>query len=167
MACCGRVELAGLSRLLALAGGGVERFRLEERGREVHAGAEAVWRALEALEVEDGWLCCADRVIALDAPGRLARQEAVPLDGELRLVSGETVHLRHLGESRWEAAVLARVDDPGGVGTVRRLRRQDAPGRCLRYEVEWRLVPDAFGQPVLRPWRSRFAGFAEAAGEEA
>lgn len=153
-----------LARLLDLVPG-VERFRIDESRRlELH-GAAAVWSELASLKIEDGWLTLHDRVLTFTAPTTIRPKTATPLEGELRLDGHTSLHLRHLGEARWRLTWLRRVDDPEACG-IRRSFFAAGTDRDLRlgYEVEWRLVADVFGQPVLRPFRSRFTGFERSKG---
>jgi hypothetical protein len=105
------------------------------------------------------------RVVTLPAEASSCGGTAdVPLDGEVRIDDRRSVHLRHLGDGRWQWSEIERVDHAEGVLTRRAfLLRGDVAARCgatrAVYEVCWRPVPDAFGQTVYRPSASRFAGF--------
>lgn len=153
-----------LGRLLDLVHG-VERFRIDESRRLELDGAAAVWRELAALKIENGWLTLHDRVLIFTTPMTIPAEDATPLEGELRLDEHTSAHLRHLGEARWRLTWLCRVDDPEACGT-RRSFFAAGSDRTLRlgYEVEWRLVADVLGQPVLHPFRSRFTGFERSKG---
>ncbi|MBD3334263.1 MAG: hypothetical protein GF355_02000 [Candidatus Eisenbacteria bacterium] len=140
---------------------GVDRFRIDVVEEKTLTAPDEVRSALAAAaaQIRDGWLSATSQVIEVK-DGRIGELPDVPLlDGEFTLGIGESLHLRHLGESRWRLSRLKRVD-AAGCGTRRRFFRAGDPKTCLIYEISWMIVPDAFGEPALRPHRARFAGFA-------
>jgi len=160
----GKLTPRDLHRLLELVPG-VERFRIEESRRLELDGAAAVWRELATPEIENGWLTVHDRVLTFTAPTTIRTETGTPLEGELRLDGHTSLHLSHLGAARWRLTWLRRVDDPEGCGIRRRFFAAGTDRAWqLVYEVEWRLVADVFGQPALRPFRSRFTGFERSKG---
>ncbi len=142
----------------------IQGFRIEEESAILN-GADRVWKYLVDLRVRDGWLCVTDQVTLLADDKALIRSDAPPLDGEFLLQGGESLHLRHLGSGRWRVSRMKRVEDRNAIGTIRRFMAEGESTSRLVYEVEWRLVPDAFGEQVFHPFLARYAGL-ESGGED-
>ena len=156
------LDLAPFRDLVPEAGS----FRVEEAAPpELIEGASGALQRLRDLPVQQGWICFTDRVELLDTGESVQGLEGIPLDGELVVSETESFHLKHLGDGRWRLYHLRRVNETGAFGSTRSFFLDGDPTRRLTYEVGWDLVPDAFGELVLRPRRARFAGF-EPADEE-
>jgi len=174
-------ELQGLVRQVP----GVQEFGIKMEKRRVLTSPEAVWKELEGLSVHQGWMAVTERVYTFPEAKQIQREAAIPLDAELLLTNGRSVHLRHRGggasgrmpnstssilqPAGWLFTELARTDNGCG---IRRSFLAEGRGSVHRvlYDIEWQLVQDAVGHQVLRPHHSRFAGFelnkeAESHGE--
>lgn len=138
----------------------VEGFRIVERWCRRLESQDAVWRALAEgpSSSREGWMMLTGRVVCIEFDDALPRGDETPLDAELRMGDSVSWHLRHREAGVWELRELERSDDPDAYG-LRRYFFEEASDRHLVYEVGWELATDAFGERVLAPRRTRFAGF--------